>query len=314
MAQRKNIMVNGVLTPVWQTDATAQEIDDAAKKTAWQCNPNLLDNWYFVNPVNQRGQTSYSGAEYTVDRWKRYFSEQAGTTIISDGLHIVGKFGNLDQKIAPSEIASLRGRTVTMALLSRGNVGLIGEDAAYNYYQAYSNSAEPTITVLTFHVREDADSLVFHIQPQDGNEVVALAAKLELGDQQTLAHKEGDAWVLNEIPDYGEQLRRCQRYYYAPTLVWTYGYLTSSKTQVVGVVPFPVTMRANPVLVGTPTATYARTTAGGNVDVAATAVSADTRPYAGIINFTTDMFSGSDYVNNTPMTLQINNSAFSADL
>lgn len=29
MAQKKNILVNGVLTPVWQTDATAQEIDDA---------------------------------------------------------------------------------------------------------------------------------------------------------------------------------------------------------------------------------------------------------------------------------------------
>ena len=24
----------------------------------WQCNPNLLDNWYFGNPVNQRGQRS----------------------------------------------------------------------------------------------------------------------------------------------------------------------------------------------------------------------------------------------------------------
>ena len=41
-----------------------------------------------------------------------------------------------------------------------------------------------------------------------------LAAKLELGSTQTLAHKEGDKWVLNEIPDYGEQLRRCQRYYF----------------------------------------------------------------------------------------------------
>lgn len=29
MATKKNILVNGVLTPVWQTDATAQQIDDA---------------------------------------------------------------------------------------------------------------------------------------------------------------------------------------------------------------------------------------------------------------------------------------------
>ena len=39
-----------------------------------------------------------------------------------------------------------------------------------------------------------------------------LAAKLELGTQQTLAHQENGVWVLNEIPNYGEQLRRCRRY------------------------------------------------------------------------------------------------------
>ena len=39
------------------------------------------------------------------------------------------------------------------------------------------------------------------------------AVKLELGTEQTLAHQENGVWVLNEIPDYGEQLRRCQRYY-----------------------------------------------------------------------------------------------------
>ena len=40
------------------------------------------------------------------------------------------------------------------------------------------------------------------------------AIKLELGDTQTLAHQNADSnWVLNEIPDYGEQLARCQRYF-----------------------------------------------------------------------------------------------------
>ena len=37
---------------------------------------------------------------------------------------------------------------------------------------------------------------------------------LELGEQQTLAHQNDDgAWVLNELPDYGGELLRCQRYY-----------------------------------------------------------------------------------------------------
>lgn len=33
---------------------------------------NLLDNSDFRNPVNQRGQTSYTGNQYTIDRWRTY--------------------------------------------------------------------------------------------------------------------------------------------------------------------------------------------------------------------------------------------------
>ena len=39
------------------------------------------------------------------------------------------------------------------------------------------------------------------------------AIKLEIGSVQTLAHQDsGGNWVLNEIPDYGEELAKCQRY------------------------------------------------------------------------------------------------------
>jgi len=36
------------------------------------------------------------------------------------------------------------------------------------------------------------------------------AIKLELGDQQTLAHQENGVWVLNEVPDYEYELYRCK--------------------------------------------------------------------------------------------------------
>ena len=47
--------------------------------------PNLLDNWYFRNPVNQRGQTNYAGTGYTIDRWRTNFS---GDTVVinEDGI------------------------------------------------------------------------------------------------------------------------------------------------------------------------------------------------------------------------------------
>jgi len=46
------------------------------------------------------------------------------------------------------------------------------------------------------------------------NETITLiAAKLELGPVQTLAHKEGDNWVLNDPPpNKALELAKCQRY------------------------------------------------------------------------------------------------------
>lgn len=40
---------------------------------------NLLDNSDFGNPVNQRGKTTYTGAGYTIDRWK----SNSGNSIVA---------------------------------------------------------------------------------------------------------------------------------------------------------------------------------------------------------------------------------------
>ena len=39
-----------------------------------------------------------------------------------------------------------------------------------------------------------------------------IAAKLEIGSTQTLAHQENGTWVLNELPDYDEQWTKCRKY------------------------------------------------------------------------------------------------------
>ena len=58
----------------------------------------------------------------------------------------------------------------------------------------------------------EADSIV--LRCKTGKTISIKAVKLELGSRQTLAHQDADGnWVLNEIPDYGEQLARCQRYF-----------------------------------------------------------------------------------------------------
>lgn len=53
----------------------------------------------------------------------------------------------------------------------------------------------------------------FTITSNPASNFTLKAVKLELGDTQTLAHQEGNTWVFNELPDYGEQLAKCQRYF-----------------------------------------------------------------------------------------------------
>lgn len=48
-----------------------------------QAATNLLDNSYFVKPINQRGQTTYTGNQYTIDRWRTYSSTAEIT--VNDG-------------------------------------------------------------------------------------------------------------------------------------------------------------------------------------------------------------------------------------
>lgn len=46
---------------------------------------NLLDNSDFTNPVNQRGQTTYTGSCWTIDRW-RTWNNDATITLTSEGI------------------------------------------------------------------------------------------------------------------------------------------------------------------------------------------------------------------------------------
>ena len=138
------------------------------------CNRNLLDNWYFGNPVNQRDVSgTISSAGYFLDRWKLV---SGSVTIGADGITLNG---TMQQVLETAPVG-----TVTVSALTQAGVG----EVVPTY-----DSASKTVTVTA-----------------DGKKLVAV--KLEMGPQQTLAHQEDGVWVLNEIPDYGEELTKCMRY------------------------------------------------------------------------------------------------------
>lgn len=209
---------------------------------AFPCNPNLLDNWYFGNPVNQRDASGTISTEgYFFDRWKLV---SGSVTINSGGIVLNGTIAQVLEYAA--------GQTVTATVLT--------PDGVTDVTPVYDDETK-TFTVTT-----------------QGKTIRAV--KLELGTQQTLAHQENGVWVLNEIPDYGEQLRRCQRYCF----VWGYGAKKTSCLAVMqcvqpgvlfGLIPTPVTMRNNPVVTGGSLTTFAgNVTSLGNLITCANGIRA----------------------------------------
>lgn len=182
--------------------------------TTWPCNPNLLDNWYFGNPVNQRGQTELASGNwstYFIDRWVAA-APGCAYAITDDGIKI-SKLPHQYQQIWLQKMERMEKRTYTLSFFLK-DIGL----RSMTFTPQGSDSTEQTLDggfIVSFTSEANLKNPVIRLLTSASvtvSEVTILAAKLELGPTQTLAHKEGDRWVLNEVPDYGEQLRRCLRY------------------------------------------------------------------------------------------------------
>lgn len=166
---------------------------------------NLLDNWYFGNPINQRGQTSYSANGYTIDRWYTAHSKSYGTLIVD---RTAGRVtishdddGGFVDFIQTLENPATEIVTLSVLMLSG------------NLYSATGTLGSISLNADEIYIRSDEPNKVI-LRCKTGKTISMIAVKLELGTQQTLAHQDADGnWVLNEIPDYGEQLARCQRYF-----------------------------------------------------------------------------------------------------
>lgn len=193
---------------------------------------NLLDNWYFLNPVNQRGQSSYNAnGSYTIDRWylNAWRAQNIAATIDTAGITLSQTATNANTIFLAQKIdgwQQFAGKTVTVSILV---TSLSGKASAFLFGAVDGTrylSSGMTVGLNTFTVTLPNDitglQVAFgHHASAGGSGAVTLtisAVKLELGTEQTLCHNEGTAenpvWVLNELPDYGEELAKCQRYLY----------------------------------------------------------------------------------------------------
>ena len=208
-------------------------------------NANLLDNWYFRDPINQKGQTAYTETGYTIDRWKIW--DPGNVCVTPDGLSLAA--GNSIFQYFESPDA-LKGNTFTLSVLTADHdlwsftAEMPEEDVTKycplnDYYE---------ITVFT------GEFTGVFVRPKTNRTLVAV--KLEVGSVQTLAWQGTDgSWRMNDAPpSRSSELAKCQRYFYrmgrsaasgsgnAP--LFAGAACTANRAE--GVVFFPTPMRALP--------------------------------------------------------------------
>lgn len=196
---------------------------------------NILINGYLASPINQRNQTSYQDTSGTgalcIDHWwitnhtiaSPETSPEKGDLYLNYPADTAGQYIFL-QKI--ENFAAYRGKTLTFSMLFKNLTGSVNlqvqfqPDYTGNIVSSSINSKG--LLSLTFTVPEDAQMLWVCLV---ATEIVpfyvkAVAAKLELGEEQTLARQEGASWtLLDPPPDPALELAKCQRYYQKKTIM-----------------------------------------------------------------------------------------------
>lgn len=198
--------------------------DGAAVAVAGWSNPNLLINWYFADPVNQRGQKTYTNDGYTIDKW--YVAQRdygTSVTVDKDGVtfKIIQKGTNLNGAFIYQRRSSIKAGTYTFSVLVSEVNGssFMGIDRNVAPWGILSQEIplKEGLNTVTFTVANDEGAIGIFLAKKvlDIASFKFVAAKLELGTHQTLAHQDAAGnWVLNDPPpDKALELLKCQRYY-----------------------------------------------------------------------------------------------------
>lgn len=248
-------------------------------------NPNLLDNWYFADPVNQRGQTSYENTTYTIDRWLATGNGQT-VSLTDEGLKIAFKdnaneYCNISERF--ENYQQYAGKTFTASALIRNPDGNMVKltvkptptgNGAGPWYSPDPPASDDWILITGTGVFSETPTglsfMLYTFNPKQETTVFVKAIKLELGSQQTLAHQNAAGnWVLNDIPNKVEETKKCQRY--QKVFSWGtrnftafYGFTTSATTANL-FLPVGVPLRITPTILDTRGENWAITLNGNTI-------------------------------------------------
>ena len=230
------------ISNTFQMSNVGEHIDNT---DVYNSNENLLDNAYFFGtlyPINQRGQTTYTGQGYTIDRW--YHSNSRGTTEVKSNYIALTANSTGNAYLRQTLPQPIRG-TFTLSAWVHGNGsggGLVFYDADGNALASTVFDATTTWTCqsVTCTAGSSAPIVAVAIRANTGTTVNYNCIKLERGSFSTLQ--------LNDFPgSYAKELATCQRYFYRLPFVTNYpiGYGYAQNTTSFRIaIPIPVSMRA----------------------------------------------------------------------
>lgn len=174
---------------------------------------NLLANWYFVGggsqlgagifPINQRGQTSYTGNNYTIDRWKTT-SANATLTVSSNCITLTAASGG-NSFIVQYTNAEYAGTYTYSAYIKGSGVGYVGvtntSRSTLLSSVAYSNVGSNWTLVKGTFTTSGTGIGAFTIRVDAGGSIDIKSVKLEPGTVSTLPN--------DHEPEYGTEFIRC---------------------------------------------------------------------------------------------------------
>lgn len=232
--------------------------------TAWEYprypRRNLLDNWYFVGggsqtgdgvfPINQRGQTSYPSSGFAIDRWGNAEKINVNSTYTEFVNTSTSDRAFYSQNLALTA-NTLAGQQCTLSIMT-SDKKLYSATGIVGAVESSTKSPNIDFNGNSFFVEQNTDSKIHVTLAVTAGSVKVIAVKLELGSYQTLAHNEGTVanpnWVLNELPDFGEEMAKCQRYFLPISRAARYNATSRGSTTIDFAIFTPVTMAGVPKL------------------------------------------------------------------
>ena len=160
-------------------------------------NPNLLINPNFA--INQRGQTSYTGTKYGVDRWK---GVNANTVVTPQEVGVTVQGANFQFAQDVDNYATLDGYTLTLSIKANGLV--YSASGVYNKDVDYSFCTCVIAGGYVVRIRSYEGTCRCQILGIATGEALSIEwVKLEIGSVATMFSP----------PSVAEELPKCQRYY-----------------------------------------------------------------------------------------------------